>query len=68
MVEVKYKLAPGARVREEDFGLLFYSMHGPKLYFLASGSLLPETFFEGRISLEAWIDKSWRPGEIEPVD
>ncbi|UCD80785.1 MAG: mycofactocin biosynthesis chaperone MftB [Desulfobacterales bacterium] len=57
MVEVKYKLAPGAQVREEDFGLLFYNMHGPRLYFLASGSLLPEKFFEGRIPLDVWIDK-----------
>jgi putative mycofactocin binding protein MftB len=56
MIEPKYKLAEGAQVREEDFGLLFYSMHGPRLYFLASGGLLPETFFEGRIPLEAWID------------
>ncbi len=57
MVEVKYKLAPGAQVREEDFGLLFYSMHGPRLYFLASGNLLQEKFFQGRIPLQAWMDK-----------
>ena len=58
MVEVKYKLAPGAQVREEDFGLLFYHMHGPRLYFLASGKLLQEKFFQGRIPLQAWLDKS----------
>jgi putative mycofactocin binding protein MftB len=57
MVDVKYKLAPGAQVREEDFGLLFYSMHGPRLYFLSSGSLLSDKFFQGRIPLDAWIDK-----------
>jgi hypothetical protein len=28
MNEPKYKLAQGAQVREEDFGLLFYHMHG----------------------------------------
>ena len=57
MVDVKYKLAPGAQVREEDFGLLFYNMHGPRLYFLASGNLLREDFFQGRIPLQAWIDQ-----------
>ena len=57
MVDVKYKLAPGAQVREEDFGLLFYNMHGPRLYFLASGNLLREEFFQGRIPLQARIDQ-----------
>ena len=57
MNEQKYKLAPDAQVREEDFGLLFYHMHGPRLYFLASGKLLQEKFFQGRIPLQAWIDK-----------
>jgi putative mycofactocin binding protein MftB len=58
MNEPKYKLAHGAQVREEDFGLLFYSMHGPRLYFLASGDLLQENFFQGHVSLESWVDKS----------
>jgi putative mycofactocin binding protein MftB len=53
----KYKLAQDAQVREEDFGLLFYDMLGPRLYFLASGNLLQENFFQGRIPLQAWIDK-----------
>ena len=57
MIEVKYKIAPGAQVREEDFGLLFYSMHGPRLYFLASGNLLQEKFFQGRITLQTWMEK-----------
>ena len=58
MIDVKYKLAPGAQVREEDFGLLFYSMHGPRLYFLASGDLLQEEFFQGQTSLESWVDNN----------
>ena len=58
MIDVKYKLAPGAQVREEDFGLLFYNMHGPRLYFLASGDLLQEDFFRGHFSLESWVDKN----------
>ena len=57
MDDPKYKLARGAQVREEDFGLLFYNMHGPRLYFLASGNLLPEEFFQGLISFETWTDK-----------
>ena len=57
MIGKKYKLAPGAQVREEDFGLLFYNMHGPRLYFLSSGDLLPEEFFHGHDSLEAWLEK-----------
>ena len=59
MAELKYKLAPGAQVREEDFGLLFYNMHGPRLYFLASGDLLQEDFFRGHISLESWVVKNF---------
>ena len=58
MIEVKYKLAPGAQIREEDFGLLFYNMHGPRLYFLASGDLLQEDFFQGQTSLEGWVDNN----------
>ena len=58
MNDPKYKLARGAQVRKEDFGLLFYKMHGPRLYFLASGDLLQEDFFQGHISLEAWIDRN----------
>jgi putative mycofactocin binding protein MftB len=61
MNEPKYKLARGARVREEGFGLLFYTMHGPRLYFVASGDLLREEFFQGHISLETWIDKCHPP-------
>jgi putative mycofactocin binding protein MftB len=63
MNEPKYKLATGAQVREEDFGLLFYNMHGPRLYFLASGSFLSEKFFQGRIPLEAWINKIYPNSE-----
>ena len=46
MNEKKYKLAPGTQVREEDFGLLFYTMSGPRLYFLNSGDLIQADFFD----------------------
>jgi putative mycofactocin binding protein MftB len=55
MIKQKYKLAPGTQVREEDFGLLFYTMAGPRLYFLASGHLLKENFFAGEITLAQWL-------------
>lgn len=52
----RYKLAPGTQVREEDFGLLFYSMAGPRLYFLGSGDLLSASFFKGELTLEQWLE------------
>jgi putative mycofactocin binding protein MftB len=48
---LRYKLAPGTQVREEDFGLLFYQMQGPRLYFLSSGKHLREDFFSGNKTL-----------------
>ena len=51
----RYRLAPGTQVREEDFGLLFYTMAGPRLYFLGSGDLLEERFFGGKWTLAEWL-------------
>jgi putative mycofactocin binding protein MftB len=53
--ETRYKLAPGSQVREEDFGLLFYTMVGPRLYFLSCGGLLGSGFFDGELTLETEI-------------
>jgi putative mycofactocin binding protein MftB len=53
--ETRYKLAPGSQVREEDFGLLFYTMAGPRLYFLSCERLLGRGFFNGELTLETWI-------------
>lgn len=53
--EPKYVLASGTQVREEDFGLLFYTMHGPRLYFLSSGQLLDSSFFQGKLTLDQRI-------------
>ncbi|MEW6663829.1 MAG: mycofactocin biosynthesis chaperone MftB [Thermodesulfobacteriota bacterium] len=50
----KYRLAPGTQVREEDFGLLFYTMQGPRLYFLKCGPLLETDFFQGDMTLSDW--------------
>ena len=50
-----YTLAKGTQVREEDFGLLFYQMNGPRLHFVASGNFLTEDFFQGKMTLEAWM-------------
>jgi putative mycofactocin binding protein MftB len=51
----RYVLAPGTQVREEDFGLLFYTMRGPRLYFLSSGQMLDISFFQGELTLDQWI-------------
>ena len=53
--ETRYKLAPGSQVREEHFGLLFYTMAGPRLYFLSCGGLLDRDFFKGDLTLETWM-------------
>ena len=57
MSEARYKLAPGTQVREEDFGLLFYTMAGPRLYFMSSGKFIRCDFFQGRLTLDQWIDQ-----------
>ena len=57
MSESRYKLTPGSQVREEDFGLLFYTMSGPKLYFLSSGELIGDDFFDGEMSIDGYIHK-----------
>ena len=54
----RYKLAPGSQVREENFGLLFYTMAGPRLYFLSCGGLLDRDFFNGEYTLEKWIRRN----------
>lgn len=50
-----YRLNVGTQVREEDFGLLFYTRHGPRLYFVSCGQLLSPTFFEGEHTLDQWV-------------
>ena len=63
---MKYRLCSGTQVREEDFGLLFYTMAGPRLYFLSSGDLVNCDFFLGASTLEEWIggniDRDSLPG------
>lgn len=56
-MEERYKLASGSQVREEDFGLLFYTMDGPRLYFLSSGKLLDSSFFLEEVTFEQWMKK-----------
>jgi putative mycofactocin binding protein MftB len=62
----RYKLAPGAQVREEKFGLLFYHRAGPRLYFLNCGALLGERFFAGEITLEKWMCRYSAGGTASP--
>jgi putative mycofactocin binding protein MftB len=56
--ETGYRLAFGTQVREEDFGLLFYTMRGPRLYFLSSENLLSCRFFGSGIGLEEWLARN----------
>ena len=44
-------------MREEDFGLLFYTMAGPRLYFLPCEGLLGRDFFKGDLTLETWMSQ-----------
>ena len=64
MQEMRYTLAPGTQVREEEFGLLFYTMTGPRLYFLSSGDLLGCGFFEGKWTLGQWIEQHCDPNAV----
>lgn len=54
-LDLRYFLSPGTQVREEDFGLLFYTVAGPRLYFLSSGKILSSQFFESECTLNQWI-------------
>ena len=58
MINYRYKLAKGSQVREEDFGLLFYRMNGPRLYFISLGDLISPDFFNGDDTLEEWLEKN----------
>ncbi len=51
-------------MREESFGLLFYTRFGPKLYFLPSGNLLRCDFFESDMTLAQWLESVRRFDEI----
>jgi putative mycofactocin binding protein MftB len=62
---LRYKLAPGTQVREEDFGLLFYQMRGPRLFFLSSGKHLREDFFSGEKPLENILQS--QDGPLESI-
>ena len=55
--DTRYILASGTQVREEDFGLLFYTMAGPRLYFMSSGDFIRCDFFQGRLTLDQWISQ-----------
>ena len=64
----KFKLAPGTQVREEDFGLLFYTQAGPRLYFLPSDDLLDHRFFNGDASLDQWLSEQGRDASSSVSD
>jgi putative mycofactocin binding protein MftB len=55
--EKKYRLSSGTQVRQEDFGLLFYTMRGPRLYFLPLKDFIEPRFFTGKYSLSQWLEQ-----------
>jgi putative mycofactocin binding protein MftB len=63
----KYILAPGTQVREEAFGLLFYTMAGPRLYFMSSGDLINSDFFQGALTLDQWIGQRFGQNSVTRV-
>ncbi|HKI51059.1 MAG TPA: mycofactocin biosynthesis chaperone MftB [Geothermobacteraceae bacterium] len=46
MAAAGIKLHPACRVRQEEFGLLFYDSRGPRLLFAETGNLLAPDYFE----------------------
>ena len=64
MRDSRFTLAPGSQVREEDFGLLFYTMAGPRLYFLSSGDWIGSDFFQGVVSLEQCLRQHTGPESV----
>ncbi|MEW5722710.1 MAG: mycofactocin biosynthesis chaperone MftB [Thermodesulfobacteriota bacterium] len=62
-----HTLAPGVQVRSEKAGLLFYSLKGPRLYFLSSGPWLEPDYFHSGADLVDWLDGSGRPPCPGPV-
>jgi len=55
MEEKRYQLSSGTQVRQEDFGLLFYTKEGPRLYFLPARHWMTPAFFNGKTSLDTWL-------------
>lgn len=57
-MDCRYKLSAGTQVREEDFGLLFYTKAGPRLYFLPSKTLIEPAFFDGHETLGTYLSRT----------
>jgi putative mycofactocin binding protein MftB len=47
MAAAGIRLHPACRVRQEEFGLLFYDSRGPRLLFAATGGILAPDYFQG---------------------
>ncbi len=50
-----FRLAEGIQLRREKFGLLFYNYRGPRIYFVPSGNLIGDNFFDGRKTIEQLV-------------
>ncbi len=59
-------LCHGVQVRNEKFGLLFYSYRGPRLYFVPTKDLLQDSYFDGSQSASSMIDSICRRDQKMP--
>jgi putative mycofactocin binding protein MftB len=59
-----YTLAPGACVRMEPFGLLFYHRNGPRLFFLSSRGWINPDFFTSGQTLREWLQERPVPDNV----
>ncbi len=66
--EKKYQLSSGTQVRKEDDGLLFYTMKGPRLYFLPLRDGLEPSFFLGEFSLQKWVEQKKDIGLTQMIE
>lgn len=64
--ETVFKLETGVQVRKEVFGLLFYNYRGPRLYFVPTGDLIGDDFFQGCQTVTELIDAVRRNTDLSP--
>jgi phosphatidate phosphatase APP1 len=62
--EKKYRLSLGTQVRQEDFGPLFYTMRGPRLYFFPLKDFIEPRFFTGKYFLSQWVEQKNKTNDV----
>jgi putative mycofactocin binding protein MftB len=51
------QLHPACRVRQEEFGLLFYDSRGPRLLFVETGAVIKPEFFTGTEPISSRLEQ-----------